>query len=70
MESVASKFNVPSRYTFACGSGDFGQGGYLSAKKLTIDVVFTIIRPSHWQSIDVSQFSGDYPLTRVPLVPI
>ena len=62
LESIVSKFNAPIRYAFAYGSGVFEQDGYLSAKKPMIDFIFAVSHPSHWHSINMSQFPGHYPL--------
>ena len=62
LESIVSKFNAPIRYAFAYGSGVFDQDGYSSAKKPMIDFVFAVNHPSHWHSINMSQFPGHYPL--------
>jgi translocator assembly and maintenance protein 41 len=62
LESIVSKFNAPIRYAFAYGSGVFEQDGYLSARKPMVDFVFAVNHPSHWHSINMSQFPGHYPL--------
>ena len=62
LESIVSKFNAPIRYAFAYGSGVFEQDGYSSAKTPMIDFVFAVNHPSHWHSINMSQFPGHYPL--------
>lgn len=62
LESIVSKFNAPIRYAFAYGSGVFEQDGYSSTKKPMIDFVFAVNHPSHWHSINMSQFPGHYPL--------
>lgn len=62
LESIVSNFNAPIRYAFAYGSGVFEQDGYSSAKKPMIDFLFAVNHPSHWHSINMSQFPGHYPL--------
>ena len=62
LESIVSKFNAPVRYAFAYGSGVFEQDGYSSSKKPMIDFIFAVNHPSHWHSINMSQFPGHYPL--------
>ena len=62
LESIVSNFNAPIRYAFAYGSGVFDQDGYSSAGKPMIDFLFAVTHPSHWHSINMSQFPGHYPL--------
>lgn len=62
LESIVSNFSAPIRYAFAYGSGVFEQDGYSSAKKPMIDFLFAVNHPSHWHSINMSQFPGHYPL--------
>ena len=62
LESIVSRFDAPVRYAFAYGSGVFEQDGYSSANKPMIDFVFAVSHPSHWHSINMSQFPGHYPL--------
>lgn len=62
LESIVSRFNAPIRYAFAYGSGVFEQDGYSSARKPMVDFVFAVNHPSHWHSINMSQFPGHYPL--------
>lgn len=62
LESIVSNFNAPIRYAFAYGSGVFEQDGYSSTKKPMIDFLFAVNHPSHWHSINMSQFPGHYPL--------
>jgi len=62
LESIVSRFNAPIRYAFAYGSGVFEQDGYSSVKKPMIDFLFAVSHPSHWHSINMSQFPGHYPL--------
>ena len=62
LESIVSRFNAPIRYAFAYGSGVFEQDGYSSTNKPMIDFVFAVNHPSHWHSINMSQFPGHYPL--------